>query len=214
MEKPLMSLYQALGDYFSGAHRRRLFSILTVVTYFGIIIFCHYFNLKASKETLEIVFSSITQALLSLVALLGVAAFFKLESLKHEEDRIIQLATTPNYTYPWLASKLNGKLIASGEQLLMAFEAILKEGEPKEPTLRFLNERLESLFINRKHVTTYVLNFTVLTFFTVLVSLLLLVISPFLVSHDFSILSLAIIFYLLCSCLFLVIKGLADAVHH
>lgn len=216
MPTAVSNIYQILGDYFTGTFRRGVLSVITAEIYFGIIIICYKLNIEAPKDTLDLVFSSIIQALLSLVALLGVAAFFKLEALRNEADKIIQLATetNPPYHYPWLATKLEGKLIGSGEQLMTAFDAILKEGEPQEPSLRFLKIRLEEIFYSKRHVTTYILNFTILTFFTVMLSLFLLIIAPFLVSYHFSIVSLVIIFYLLSNCLFLVIKGMADAVYY
>lgn len=216
MEKTLANLYQILGDYFTGIYKRRLLSIIITVVYFTIIVVCSYLNIEVSKETLNLVFSSIIQALLSLVALLGVAAFFKLEAIKSEEDKILELATytNPPFYYPWLSSKLEGKLIGSGEQLMTAFESILAEGEPEEATLRFLKGRLEEVFSNKKHVVTYILNFTIYNFFTVVLSLILLIITPFLVSHNLGVVSLLIIFYLTCDCLFLVVKGIADAVYH
>lgn len=215
MEKKLSNLYQILGDYFTGTAKRKLFNFLVILFYFGVIIICSYFNIETSKETLNLVFSSIIQALLSLVALLGVAAFFKLEGLKNEEDKIIDLSIRVNpHAYSWLAAKLQGALISSGEELMIAFESILKEGEPQEPTLRFLKERLERLFLTKKHVTTYILNFTIYTFFTVVLSLIFLIITPVIISHHLSVVSLLIVFYLTCDCLFLVVKGIADAVYH
>jgi len=213
MEVSIYKIYQKFGNYFTGSHRRKLFLTMVAILFIIIVLYSYYFEIGVSENTLNLVFSSITQALLSLVALLGVAAFFKLEGLRNEENQIIQSALHSN-VYSWLSERLQGKVIVTGEDLMCEFEIIFKEGNPNESRIKILNRKLENLFLDKKLTQENVLTFTVYTLFVVVVSLCFLMISPFLVTHNLGIPALFLTMFLTTYCLFLVVKGIADAIYH
>ena len=213
MEKLIYKSYQFLGDYFTGSQKKKLLLVGISALLSASIFIPRYFNFDVSENTLNLVFSSITQALLSLVALLGVAAFFKLEAIRNEENQIMQSALNSE-VYSWLTSRLQGRVIITGEDLMNEFNTVFKEGNPNEARIKVLKGKLEFLFLGRKLTREYILMFTVYTFFVVLVSLTFLIFSPLLTFYHFGILSLFIIMVLTAYCLFLVVKGIADAIYH
>ncbi len=213
MENFIYIWYQKLGDYFTGSQRKNPLIVVVIISFLLVSGLAYYFQVQISETTLNLVFSSITQALLSLVALLGVAALFKLEAIRGEENQIMQSALN-SQVYSWLASRLEGKIIVTGEDLMLELNTIFKEGNPNEARIKVLKTKLEFLFLGRKLTREYLITFTIYTFFVVLVSLVFLIFAPFIAIHYLGVSSLLLVLLLTGYCLFLVTKGISDAIYH
>lgn len=76
------NIYFKFGNYFTGKKRTQPFYICLFLGLIIIHYLCFHFKIIANTETLYWVFSSLVQALITLVAVLGAVSMFQIERKK------------------------------------------------------------------------------------------------------------------------------------
>jgi hypothetical protein len=94
IEEYIFDIYWKLGGYFTGKHRTRPFYIVQVIFFILIFLFSILKKSIVSENTLYWVFSSLVQALLALVAFLGAASMFQMNSAKDDNYGLHIFVTT------------------------------------------------------------------------------------------------------------------------
>lgn len=207
----IVNMYQKIGDYFTGASRRRTFYIAIAVVTALLWYFSDRYKYEVSVDTLRVVFSSIFQGLIALVALLGVAAIFKLQILSSEEDDIVKSAFDINKDY-YLG--IENKGITTGQELLERlnkFNPATTESS-KMQYVDSLKNKLEHVFLARRLTSEYIMEFTIYTFVVIIFSLICLTFSWAISKYYLGQPVFFIVFLMVCRSLFLVIKGTHDAI--
>ncbi len=212
MENITLNLYQKIGDYFTGRCRKNILYTTSLIIFILIFFLSVRFKFTIDKETLYWVFSSIVQALLALVALMGVVSIFKLQNLNIEQDRIIKEAKNPQYTI-----FLNNEY-STIEKLMLAFDRYISTCKSKgtEITTYMLDikKEIDSLLLSKRLTIDYAIKYTVYTFTVVIISLLplMLVDQIYLLYLGYSFFYL--IFLLTSYSLFLATKGFSHAINN
>ena len=201
----IYNIYQKLGDYFTGTHRRRKFSITIFVIYLLVISLSIYFRWSISLDTVNTFLSSVVTALFSLIALLGVAVFFKMEILRQEESVLIQSFNSLTFNY-------KKDLILSGEELSSYLDKHYKNNINEE--ILIIKRKLESTLLSKKIARNNIIPFTVYTFSVALLSLIFIAFAPIVTSFYLGFAVMFLVFLLTAYCAFLVVKTIADSVYH
>lgn len=204
-------IYERIGGYFTGTERRRRFWEAVFLVFLFTIFLEFYYKILIPQEILYWVFSSIVQALVALVALLGVVAVFKLQVLHDQGRRIIDAALSPT-PFTYLYASLCNQTITSIEELSWEINRILKDGEDREPRVKELKERIDNLFLSKNLITDLAIKFSVYTFAVAIIALLLLISSSLLYEYFLGLPILFLIFILTAYSFFLAIKGVAAAI--
>lgn len=207
IEYYLNKKFWKIDSYFTGGHRKNpLYFCLLIIL--AILIFLSIkFKIDIPIDTLNWTFSTTAQVLVGLIGLLAVAVVFKLQVITNQEDKLIILAESGN-PYTWLSDKLRGKLYLSGTELLDTFNKILETEHPTEQNIYIIKKKLEDIALSRKLTKDYIIEFTVLTSFIIILSLFLLIISKYLFSIYLGLPALYIIVILAGYSFTLAIKGI------
>jgi hypothetical protein len=207
MEKQILKIYQKFGDYFTGNHRKRYLYLSVTMIFVALLIVSILYKIVVSIDTLYWVFSSLVQALLALVALMGVVSIFKLQSLKSSEDQLLIIAREQTYTYYY------GAPPPTIELLLEKIEPIIKSSN-LGPTnhLYVLRENIKDIKLPKKLVVDYAIQYTVYTFSVVLLSLLFLIFSTQISLLYAGVPTLFLIFIFTSFSLFLAAKGFSYSI--
>jgi len=207
MEKEILKIYQKLGNYFTGTHRKKYLYIFLVIIFILLSVISIIYKINIPIDTLYWVFSSLVQALLALVALMGVVSIFKLQSLKSSEDQFLMMSREHTYTYYTGAPSPTIKL------LLEKIESIIKSGNISASNhLSILRDNIKDIENSKKIVTDYAIQYTIYTFFVVLLSLLFLIFTAQIYLLYMGIPLLFLIFILSSYSLFLVAKGFSYSI--
>ncbi len=207
METFILNIYQKLGDYFTGSKRRRLLYALVVIFFVSILVISTCFKLSVSIDTLYWVFSSLVQALLALVALMGVVSVFKLQSLKSSEDQFLMIARESTYTY------YIGAPPSTIELLLSKIEPVISSNNlDKSNHLHILRDNIMEVRSSKELVVNYATKYAIFTFLVVLLSLLFLMCTTYISRFYLGVPSLYLMFVLTAYSLFLAMKGFSGSI--
>jgi hypothetical protein len=204
MEVFIFNFYQKLGEYFTGSSRKKPLFILLLGIFILINFLSYQFKIIIETDTLYWVFSSLVQALLSLVALIGVVSIFKLQNFHQDERKILDEVNDDARGYFMFLNKRFFSL----KELSDAVEVHLSQ-KPSQNGFYFvsLDKRIQDCLLSKKLVIEYSAMYTIYTFFTVLVSLLFLMLVPQISVMYLGFTSLYLMFVLSSYSLFLAAKG-------
>ncbi len=208
MEDIIFNFYQRLGDYFTGSHRKRPLYIGLLILFLILGYLSYRLKIIVNTETLYWVFSSLVQALLALVALMGVVSVFKLQNLHGDEGRILDESNDPMRAYFTL---LNNRY-STIETLKLAIDTYVSNHELKNNLIAAIQQRVDNLLLSRKLVVNYAVKYAVYTFAVATVALLFLIFSPQISAFYLGIISLYLMFILVSYSLFLATKGFAYSI--
>lgn len=169
MEDFVFNLYQQLGDYFTGSRRRNWLYIFFLVVFIVLIPITHRLEITVEAETLYWVFSSLVQALLALVALMGVVTIFKLQNLNESKKMLAQEI----FDSKWMALTY-GKYTPIEILLLAIDKFIANNATSGAHRINALKQLLEDNLLARNLVIDYARKFSIYTFAIVLLSLIFL----------------------------------------
>ena len=203
----ILNIYQKLGDYFTGTSKKQFLYTLVVIFFVFLLLISYIQKINVPVDTLYWVFSSLVQALLALVALMGVASIFKLQSLKSSEDQFLMIARESTYTY------YIGVPPPTIELLIEKIEPIITSNNLNKSSHIFvLRENIRDIKVSKELVTSYAIEYTVYTFFVALLSLLFLIFAPTISLLYIGIPTLYLIFVLATFSLFLATKGFSYSI--
>lgn len=209
MDDFTFSLYEKLGEYFTGSHKKQPVYIVLIVIFIALNFLSYCYELMVNPETLYWVFSSLVQALLALVALMGVVSVFKLQNLHSHEQRILDETNDPGRGY---FNLLNNRY-SSINTLKTAIEHFLSSHDVGETHLvATMSKRIEDLLLSKKLVADYAIKYTVYTFTVASLSLLFLIFTKQISSLYLGVNSLYLMFILSSYSLFLATKGMAYSI--
>lgn len=210
MEDIIFNFYQKLGDYFTGSYRKKPLYIGLLIIFLFLGYLSYRLKIIVNTETLYWVFSSLVQALLALVALMGVVSVFKLQNLHSDESRIIDESNDPMRGYFAL---LNNRY-PTIETLNLAIETYISNHKKENinSIIIAMQQRIDYLLLSKKLVTDYATKYAVYTFAVALVALLFLFFSPQISTFYLGIISLYFMFILVSYSLFLATKGFAYSI--
>ena len=205
----MFDVYQRLGDYFTGSYRKRPLYIGLLIIFLFLGYLSYRLKIVLDIETLYWVFSSLVQALLALVALMGVVSIFKLQNLHSNESRILDES---HDTMGGYFAMLNDKY-STIETLKSAIEAYISINQSKSNSLIIaMQQRIDVLILSKKLVADYAIRYTAYTFAVVLIALLFLIFSPQISAFYIGVISLYLIFILVSYSLFLAAKGFSYSI--
>ena len=169
MESFIFNIYQKLGDYFTGTHKKKILYIGLLIIFILLLFISYYKKIIVDKNTLYWVFSSLVQALLALVALMGVVSIFKLQNLHNDENRILDESNNRMLGYFTLLN--NG--YSTIEDFYSAINIFLsKVTIEKTHFMVVMQNRIKNLMLSKKLVIDYAIKYTIFTFTVALVSLI------------------------------------------
>lgn len=204
MESFILNIYQKLGDCFTGTHKKKPLYIGLLIIFILLFLISYYKKIIVDKNTLYWVFSSLVQALLALVALMGVVSIFKLQNLYNEENRILDESNNRNLGYFTLLN--NG--YSTIEDFNSAIDKHLSERKlEKTHFMVIMHNRIKNLMLSKKLVTNYAIKYTIFTFTVALLALFFLMIVSQISTFYLGINSLYLMFILTGYSLFLAVKG-------
>lgn len=170
MENFVFNLYQKLGDHFTGTRKRNKFYAVVLVVFIALIPLTYHYRLTVEAEMLYWVFSSLTQALLALVALMGVVSIFKLQNLNEYKKALAQEI----FDAGWL-TLVYGKY-TSIITLMEAMDKFITDNKVGNThRIVALRKLLEDNLTARSLVIDYARKFSVYTFAVVMVALIFLI---------------------------------------
>ena len=204
MEDFVFNLYQRLGDYFTGSTKRNGLYAFFLIIFIILIPVTYWFEITVEAETLYWVFSSLTQALLALVALMGVVSIFKLQNLNESKRMLAQEI----FDAKWLAL-VYGKYTPI-ELLLRAIDKFIKDNATSDSHhIVALKKLLEDNLLSKSLVIDYARKFSIYTFAIVMLSLVFLMFTQQISSSYVGTNILFAMFILTGYALFLAAKGLS-----
>ena len=217
MEEILYKIYQAVGAFFTGSQKRRVFYCFVLYGFIGVFSLEFFLKFTVGSEALFWVFSSIVQSLMALVALMGVVVVFKYQNMSTREDRLLEEMNKETSDL----AKLGGVLTAtSGDELLENIkphvpEILSNKGGSRTIKLRRVQGELESQKFVRSFLREYMLKVCIYIFSVALFSLLMLAIVPALTSIPFlATASVYLSLFLVADILRLVIKAVASVIEY
>lgn len=209
MEDIVFSIYQKLGDYFTGKTRKNLVYITLVLIFIFLNFVSYRYRVVVNTSVLHLVFSSLVQALLALVALMGVVSIFKLQSLKSSEDQLLMIAREQTYTY------YIGAPPPTIELLLEKIEPIIQSNNLNQSNhLYVLRKNIRDIKLSKDLTIDYTIKYTIFTFGVTLLALIFLIFASQISTFYLGINSLYLMFILVAYSLFLVGKGFSGFIKH
>lgn len=212
MEEYIYNLYERLGSFFTGSKRRRLFYKLVLAIFVFIALLSTYLKVSIGSDVLFWLFSSMTQSLAALIAVLGVVIVFKYQSMLTREERLIEEMNKDDSALSVLVGPSDA---ISGEELLEKVSGYLSDDPSKERfrarKLRRVKEELEGIILIRGFLKRHMLKFSVYILAVILLNFFLLILVPILAS--FTILALGSLYlslFLAAYAFFLVVKVIAS----
>jgi len=155
------------------------------------------------------VFSSLVQALLALVALMGVVSVFKLQVLYSHEQRILDEINDPDRGYFYLLNNRYSTILL----IKVALTKYLASNMVGETHLvATMSKRVDDLLLSKKLVADYAIRYTVYTFAVALLSLLFLIFVKQISGLYLGPGTLYLMFILSSHSLFLATKGVAYSI--
>ena len=205
-----LRVYQIFGSYFTGSSRKTvLYSILALILALSYAFRC---SLTIDSEILALVFSSLFQALIALVGLLGVVTVYGLQNLEAAEQSLLAILHANPHPL------LKGKRPLDAPSLLTKIKDHLytqKELTAHEDNsdLITISSHLNKIDSSRKLIITYASEFTVFAFATALLALGLLITSTQLAENDLGLPSVCLMSILTSYSIFLAIKGFVQTLN-
>lgn len=180
MEERLLKLYESLGEYFTGWHRKRWFYLLVALGLIACLLLQLKFGFEIGSDALSWVLSSIVQSLLALVALVGVVVVFRYQSMATREDRLLEELNKDGSDLGVLGQDLTS---TSGEELLRVIKRIVPEVLGPEHGFRIvrlhkIKGELETQEFDKHFLGQYAFKLSIYAFSVTLVSLVFLSIAP------------------------------------
>lgn len=205
MDELTYRTYEKWGEYFTGSQRKKPLFFFFAVIFFLLFFFreslADFLNLQVEIETLNLVFTTLIQALLALVGLMGVVAIFKLQRIDAMEARILDLSMQNPH------SLLVGTAFVRPEGLLRAVTDYLKDNTENVEDLHILRLNLDNTALSRRLVIEYAAKFTIYTFCLVLLALVFLIFTPEISSQKMGLSAVYLTVLLTAWSLFLAAKG-------
>lgn len=212
MEEKIYKIYQHIGNYSTG--RRRCFFVSIILIFLLLIPISIHFKVNIPRDTLYWVFSSIVQALLAFVALFGVMAIFKLQSIHINEERLIEGLNKGNSALAILGGDLSA---TSTQELLENIKKIIGEDDKSAISgsnykkLKGARELIEAYAREKVFIREFMLKFIIYTSSVVVLALIFLATSYILYQYNMGLPAVFLIIILTIYSLFLAIKGTAEA---
>lgn len=209
MDNFTFNLYEKLGEYFTGSRRKQPVFIALIFVFIALNLLSYRQEIIVDSETLYWVFSSLVQALLALVALMGVVSVFKLQNLHSHEQRVLDETNDPGRGYFTLLNNRYSTIHA----LKAAIESYLSSHQIGETHLiSTMNKRIDDLLLSKRLVANYAIKYTVYTFAVALLSLLFLILTKQISELYLGLNALYLSFILSSYSLFLATKGVAYSI--
>lgn len=202
MEDIIFNLYQRTGEYFTGNRRKRPLFVVLILLFILLNFLSYVLKVIVDVETLYWVFSTLVQALLALVALMGVVSIFKLQNLYDQRNKLLAESQSPMFTI-----HLNGEY-STIEALFQAIDSYIVAKRIGKPHYMItMKNRIDDFFLSKGLVVGYAVKYTVYTFSVAITALLFLMLAPVISALYLGINSLYLIFILTSYSLFLAGKG-------
>jgi len=174
---------------------KNIFKLRNTIGFFASLILLGIFSYKniiISEDVLFWTFSTIIQSFVALLALLGMVAIYRLQSLESELNHLCDTIRIYVEFFIGLAAKAYTQ-----EEIINACNKISRESQNTSSVERNqvvrTNQRLDEIIKNRKKIKTDTLRFVELTIFIVFISLVFLPWTPGISEHNLGPLFLTIV---------------------